>query len=229
MDNNITESEINGQKENKWLRMKWFNFYFSWRIYLGLFFAVVYLGLIIYFGLSFSLWPTFVELSLFLLINMALLVILLIGFKKKKSWLYKYNVFMLALESFYVFSRAFDQENLNDPEMLLIATIIFGIAGFLWFFFNYRYFRKRKSFMFYVKKEKPPRRFFQFLTSGLKNTLVWSKKHSKLIIIALLVCLAIYLIIPKYYFLNIGSTLVKCNKITGKCEKWRSGSWQLLR
>ena len=129
-------NEQEKQNENKQLGMKWFNFYFSWRIYLGLFFAVVYLVSIIYFGLHFSLWPTFIEFSLFLLINIVLLVILLIGFKKKKPWLYKYNIFMLALEGFYVFSRALDQEDPNDQEMLLIALVIFGIAGFLWFFFN---------------------------------------------------------------------------------------------
>lgn len=75
--------------------------------------------------------------------------------------------------------------------------------------------------MFYVEKEKPPRKFFQFMTIDLKSFLLRLKKYSKWIILVLLIGIVIYWIIPKYYFIKVGSLLLKCNKITGSCERIR--------
>lgn len=65
---------MNGQEkqsENKELGMEWFNFYFSWRVYLSLVFSAL------------SMLSAFNPLNL---IDAALIIILLMSFRMKKAW-----------------------------------------------------------------------------------------------------------------------------------------------
>ncbi len=124
---------------SKKLGMRWFDFYFSWRIYLGLFFSVL-----LFFqslGNIFSL--------IVVLINMGLIATLLITFRKKKAWLYNYNVFLLATEGICFFLRGLTFSN-EEAGVIIFSVIFYAFLGLLWFLLNYRYFRRR-AFMFHSK------------------------------------------------------------------------------
>ena len=53
-------------------------------------------------------------------------------------------------------------------------------------------------------------------------------KYLKWAVIALVIGYAIYLIMPKYYFLKTETQLLRCNEVTGACEvRLQGGSWRL--
>ncbi|GEM_PF-2890673 len=67
----------------------------------------------------------------------------------------------------------------------------------------------------------------------IKKLLNFLKTNWKKIAIVLIVVFFVYLLYPKYYFLTKSNSLIRCNKITGKCEVRRGtiegGEWKTLK
>jgi len=62
----------------------------------------------------------------------------------------------------------------------------------------------------------------------IKQIVLQNKRIIKLIILAIVIIGVVYLLFPKYYFIKDSSWLLRCNKITGQCWKYKSGQWESL-
>jgi hypothetical protein len=120
-------------EEEKFLPIRWLNFYVNVRIPLGVLFSLI--GLIV-FALSANDTITLIVTLIFTAFDICLSIFLFIGLHRRRLWGWRLNWFVLVLE---VMLRPLDKaDNLTMYVVFLVAGALF------WLLPNTIYFKKRR-------------------------------------------------------------------------------------
>ena len=80
-----------------------------------------------------------------------------------------------------------------------------------------------------MNKEKLRPILYFLVLSALKIKKFILSKSVKTILLVFVVFLIFYFLFPKYYFIKEDNFLMRCNKLTGQCEKYSNHKWQMLK